>query len=102
MLLHDAQTNYLISGGGDGTLRLWDVAKVQDAEPPEGSNTVALKPAVTVAVQQAGGSSSSRNIGGVRALVWMDSRTWLVQSEAGAVFKVSISADTSKAVCVGT
>lgn len=102
VLMHDRQTNYLLSGGGDGCLRLWEAARVQEAEPPEGSNTVEVKPAVTVALPEcsissgssscgsssSGGSSSGGRACGVRGLVWLDRRTWLVQSEAGALVKV--------------
>lgn len=96
--MHDTQTNYLLSGGGDGVLRLWEVARVQEAEPPEGSNTVEIKPAVSVDLRgSSGGSSSSGSSGGgcssssfrgVRGLVWLDRKSWLVQSEAGALLMV--------------
>jgi hypothetical protein len=101
VLLHDTQTNYLLSGGGDGLIQLWDVAKVQEAEPPEGSNTVEIKPAVSVTLPTCSSSRNSSSSGrsssgatrdgsaGVRGLVWLDRRTWLVQSEAGALFKVN-------------
>lgn len=90
VLSHDADTNYLLSGGGDGLVRLWEVARIQEAEPPEGSNTVEVKPAVTVAMPgRDGGDGSSGSSWGVRGLLRLDSRSWLVQSEAGALFKVS-------------
>lgn len=103
MLLHDSQTNYLLSGGGDGLLRLWEASKVQEAEPPEGSSSVEIQPAVTVPLPGSsqggssqggsdggcsGSSAGGSNAGGVRGLVWLDRRAWLVQSEAGALFKV--------------
>jgi hypothetical protein len=98
--MHDTHTNYLLSGGGDGVLRLWETAKVQEAEPPEGSNTVEIKPAVSVdlcgssgsssgiSAGSSGGSCSSSSGRGVRGLVWLDRKSWLVQSEAGALLKV--------------
>jgi hypothetical protein len=103
--MHDTQTNYLLSGGGDGVLRLWETAKVQEAEPPEGSNTVEIKPAVSVDLRgssssggsssssagssgSSGGGCSSSSGRGVRGLVWLDRKSWLVQSEAGALLKV--------------
>lgn len=89
VLSHDADTNYLLSGGGDGLVRLWEVARIQEAEPPEDSNTVEVKPAVTVAMPGRDGGDSSGSSWGVRGLLRLDSRSWLVQSEAGALYKVS-------------
>lgn len=48
VLLHDAETDYVLSGGGDGWLRLWDMQRLAEAEPAEGSNSVELAPAVSV------------------------------------------------------
>lgn len=102
VLLHDTQTNYLVSGGGDGVIRLWELQRLQHAEPPEGSNQVEVRPAATVALPgsstgssgssgSSGSAGSSSSGGGVWGLVWLDRRTWLVQSAAGALFKVSKS-----------
>lgn len=102
VLSHDAHINYLLSGGGDGLVRLWEVARIQEAEPPEGSNTVEVKPAVTVAMpgRDGGDGSSSGSSAGVRGLLRLDSRSWLVQSEAGALYKVSQHRSQSSHFCL--
>jgi len=35
VLLHSTEVNYILSGGADGVLRLWDFNKINEAEPKE-------------------------------------------------------------------
>lgn len=84
VLLHDATTNFVLSGGADGCVRLWELARLQGAQPPEGGGCATeVKPAVTVPLPGHGNGGC-----GVTALVWADPRMWLVQSAAGALLKV--------------
>lgn len=80
VLLHDTQTNYVLSGGGDGVLRLWEAGKLNDAEPGEAGSTCEVKPAAEVPLPGEGCP---------RSVLW-EKRAWLVQSDAGALLRVSV------------
>jgi WD40 repeat protein len=97
-LVHDEATDYVLSGGADGVLRLWEMGRI-DTEPPEaaapgassggggggggsvGAPVVVVKPSAEV-VLPAGVR--------VRCLLWLDRRTWLVADDAGGLLRVSV------------
>eukprot|EP00879_Flechtneria_rotunda_P013428 GHRR01014020.1.p1 GENE.GHRR01014020.1~~GHRR01014020.1.p1 ORF type:complete len:509 (+),score=176.89 GHRR01014020.1:1264-2790(+) len=80
VLVHDTQTNYVLSGGDDGMLRLWDCNKLNDAEPGENDITCEVRPAAEVPLPAGGG---------VRGVLW-DKRSWLVQDTSGALHMVTL------------
>jgi hypothetical protein len=79
LLHHDAATNYVLSGGADGVLRLWDYTKLCEAEPAEGCHSAEVKPAAEVALPP--GCH-------VKGAVWLKGR-WLVLDERGVSHVVS-------------
>lgn len=99
-LVHDEATNYALSGGADGVLRLWEVGCI-DAEPqPEqglgksgaaagasapgvaaGMSVLELRPSAEIALPP-----GTR----VRCLLWLDRRTWLVADDAGGLLRVAV------------
>jgi hypothetical protein len=81
VLLHDSQSNYVVSGGADGVLRLWDAARLADAEPGEGGAACQVRPAAEV-VLPGGGCP--------RGLLWQGRSSWLVLSDAGALLRVAL------------
>lgn len=100
VLLHDEATNYILSGGADNVLRLWELSRL-NVEPQEavGSNgsgggeggsgvggasscqSVEVKPSVEVTLP-AGVH--------VRSLLWLDRRTWLVADDAGGILQIKV------------
>jgi hypothetical protein len=84
-LLLDEATGLLVSGGGDGTLRLWDAAAL-DMEPPEaaggggggggGLAVLAVEVAPRAEVALPPGARA-------RGLLALDRRTWLAVDDAG-------------------
>ena len=80
VLLHDAQTNYVLSGGADGVLRLWDYSKLMEAEAADNSISAELKPSAEVLLPE-----GAR----VRGALWHNGQ-WLVQDEAGILYKVTL------------
>jgi WD40 repeat protein len=80
VLLHDTQTNYVLSGGADGALRLWDYNKLMEVEAADNSITAELKPSAEVMLP-----AGAR----VRGALW-NKGLWLVQDEAGTLYKVSL------------
>lgn len=77
---HDTNTNCLVTGGGDGMLRLWDLGKISDAVAADGTITCMVKPAAEIAVP--GG-------GCVRGLIW-GKRGCYVHTDAGLLFQVCL------------
>lgn len=77
VLLHHAATNYVLSGGRDGVLRLWDASRLEAAEPEEGGLGCELCPAAELALP---------GRGAVVAALWHKG-SWLVQS-GSTLFKV--------------
>jgi WD40 repeat protein len=79
VLLHNKEVNYILSGGADGVLRLWDFNKLNDADPREMAISCEVRPAVEVTLP---------DHGHIRACLWTK-RTWLVLVDSGALLQVS-------------
>ena len=79
LLLHDHQSNCVLTGGVDGLLRLWDYEHIMKIERENNKNTVEVWPSVEVALPE-----GTR----VRGGLWAPGQ-WLIADEAGGLLKVS-------------
>lgn len=85
-LHHPALATPAFATRSDGWLRLWDAARLSSLEPPEGSNTIEVEPAVEVLV-----APGAR----IKALLQLPGqRSWVLQDEGGALYQVRADTQT--------